>query len=958
MCYSTGFGVPKDALKAADYVGKAEALGHTVAKLFAPLILGPLSATNPDQLYTNTIIRSFEVDGLPDSAHVVSAQEYGGLQQVQKGSEASLRSWIKRTVADSKLSFRRCNVTISTPSMITMSILDCAILARDPAFVTSISKKCNVNEFHLGEPHLIQACLTRSLPVVQALLDGGADPNLCTTDGCTFFHWIFMLGKDCTHLRFLRRPSPDSLNLPCTRIRQLHGQWPLQLVGTPLAFAIATGSVAAVSALLQLGANPLAPAYAAEQYPNDHRRDWTPIHVAVKYHSTAILNVIIKSLTHFPKHSTPFACALSFSSPLERLAMHGPNADQMVSKVLNCLGGIQCLEQCSTLGLTPLMQAMDYQDMSVLSVILKSHPELANKKFCDPQDEHGYCYPVHYAAQLAARCDGSDSLDILKWVYQYDHNCLLARDSNGRTPLHLAVTGLSLRTAEWLLQQMPTLLNLQDSMGREALQYCDNASSTRFLLDKGCNINHTDNAGISALHRACLSGRSHIVRALLQSDPDINLKDNSYGTPLHCAILKGSYEIVKILLEFYPSIDEPDRFIDTPLNVAAQHTRTSIIKLLLEAGADASLSNIQGKTPLRSAVELEDLSVVKALLFDCRTIFVPDVSGKAPFQYCVELGKADFVACMITCLQKDIDFSSHLTKRTLDDNISSALQHTFRSAKDSTICQKNSRTLLHILAIFSYSAMARLLLEAGFPVDAKDYHGCTALHVLLDKYQRVGEMIFGEDSVELFAILLGYRASLVIADSTAVTPWDLLKRPENRKFMFRAIETNLPKNYPGVNYGSRNLVSNFLLSLEGHRDVQFLSSLFRADALARLGLSLDGHTMLAAAALRKDDNSFKFWWGIRRRFRVIVEELLSLIVDWPDSRLAFPQQWRPDAPACPDFRDERLWWTQKPDAGDSVVRFSTKRAYKEILSADSRSSSEPIIQERIPLRWREFTPRY
>ena len=71
----------------------------------------------------------------------------------------------------------------------------------------------------------------------------------------------------------------------------VHPQWPLQLFGTPLSFAIAVGCEDTARALLKLGANPSARVYHEGAF-TDHRRNWTAMHVAVKYLNVAVLNIL------------------------------------------------------------------------------------------------------------------------------------------------------------------------------------------------------------------------------------------------------------------------------------------------------------------------------------------------------------------------------------------------------------------------------------------------------------------------------------------------------------------------------------------------------------------------------------------------------------------------------------------------------------------------------------------
>lgn len=71
---------------------------------------------------------------------------------------------------------------------------------------------------------------------------------------------------------------------------------------------------------------------------------------------------------------------------------------------------------------------------------------------------------------------------------------------------------------------------------------------TRFLLDRGADIEGTDDLGATALMRAAASGRADIVELLLERGADVNHDDWLDQTPLSAAAMEGHREIVDRLL--------------------------------------------------------------------------------------------------------------------------------------------------------------------------------------------------------------------------------------------------------------------------------------------------------------------------------------------------------------------------------------------------------------------------
>ncbi|XP_057686674.1 uncharacterized protein LOC130912544 isoform X2 [Corythoichthys intestinalis] len=63
-----------------------------------------------------------------------------------------------------------------------------------------------------------------------------------------------------------------------------------------------------------------------------------------------------------------------------------------------------------------------------------------------------------------------------------------------------------------------------------------------------CNVNHTNNAGYSALHEACTRGWLAIARHLVEHGADINCSTQDGTRPLHNAVENNHVEVVRFLL--------------------------------------------------------------------------------------------------------------------------------------------------------------------------------------------------------------------------------------------------------------------------------------------------------------------------------------------------------------------------------------------------------------------------
>ncbi|KAI1086827.1 hypothetical protein F5B19DRAFT_500872 [Rostrohypoxylon terebratum] len=466
-----------------------------------------------------------------------------------------------------------------------------------------------------GELHFMGACCEGESHLIFSGLKEGEFFDVNTEDGCSILHLLFMLEdhpQRADVLDYLRsRKELLSLNQPTKVMRVAHVQWPLQLIGSPLTFAISVGSAKTVHDLISLGANPCLKAFAPGQFPeSDHRSKWTPIHVAVQFHCHEILPDLLKIASDVGFGSeVPYACALSFSSSLERIAMHGNNRHDALEKTISILKGIQDLSASAPNGMTALMQAIDFQDTEVVSALIAVEHEVARRPFFNPSNRKVFNLPIHFASQLGARRDVPKGIEIMETIDQYSKDMISAitLDSAGRTTLHFAVTGPSKRAATSILEKKPDMLNIEDQYGRTALHYCYSATNVDLLLSYNININHTDVYGLTTLHLACFHGKLDIVRCLLEKKPLLNLKNNPYGTPLHCSIIQGSLEITVALLEAGALVNESDGMGNAPLHVAASFSRHSIIRLLVQHEADIRQQDANGRTAAMVAKSLGTL---------------------------------------------------------------------------------------------------------------------------------------------------------------------------------------------------------------------------------------------------------------------------------------------------------------------------------------------------------------
>ncbi|KAM6961652.1 protein phosphatase 1 regulatory subunit 12A isoform 6-T7 [Tautogolabrus adspersus] len=191
---------------------------------------------------------------------------------------------------------------------------------------------------------------------------------------------------------------------------------------------------------------------------------------------------------------------------------------------------------------------------------------------------------------------------------------------------------------------------------------------------------------------ACSSGDTEEVLRMLDRGADINYANVDGLTALHQACIDDNVDMVTFLVEHGAGINQPDNEGWIPLHAAASCGYLDIAEYLIGQGASVGVVNSEGETPLDIAEE----EAMEELLQN-------EINRQGVD---IEAARKEEERIMLR------DARQWLNSGQIQD-----VRHA-----------KSGGTSLHVAAAKGYVEVLKLLIQAGYDVNIKDYDGWTPLH--------------------------------------------------------------------------------------------------------------------------------------------------------------------------------------------------------------------------------------
>jgi len=345
----------------------------------------------------------------------------------------------------------------------------------------------------------------------------------------------------------------------------------------------------------------------------------------------------------------------------------------------------------------PLVEAVRRKDMPMIRLLLSEGAKVNQSGAISAAIKAGNRKLVEYLLKVAPDAD-------LGWA-------LKAAIDKGKDELVVSLLDRGARMNAW--DTFHTMVSLAEGGNRRVM---------KLLVDHGADVNTAQyTGGDRPLHEV---HSEEAARLLLKLGADVNARGQNQSTPLHKAADR-TVGLARLLLDNGADVNAVDHCKATPV-FKARHPE--MVKLLVSRGANIQHKDDCGSTALHNICSWKDLNTMKALVSLGADVNAKDDRGQTPLWDAAFFGQKNMVRFLLTRGAK-LDV---ITREADDTLLACATEHKgmlkFLVDKGAPVdgTDKYGRTELFRVQL---PEDAKLLLERGVDIKARDARGRTALHV-------------------------------------------------------------------------------------------------------------------------------------------------------------------------------------------------------------------------------------
>jgi ankyrin repeat protein/L-ascorbate metabolism protein UlaG (beta-lactamase superfamily) len=236
--------------------------------------------------------------------------------------------------------------------------------------------------------------------------------------------------------------------------------------------------------------------------------------------------------------------------------------------------------------------------------------------------------------------------DIVKFLVDAGADVSI-RDDEGFAPVNYACYKGRLEMIEMLGSKGASLKHEGEAgiSSFHSAAYGGQAEVVHFLADKGYDPNAgLDQHGHIALMAAAYNRDPKVAQALIERGADVDATNDDGITALHRAALFSADEVAALLIDAGAEVDVRDSSGETPL-ITAAYGSPKTVALLISRGADPNVIDKNGVTALVAGIRSGEKEVVDLLLASGAD---PEAGGATlPLYAAAREGRVDFVSALL-----------------------------------------------------------------------------------------------------------------------------------------------------------------------------------------------------------------------------------------------------------------------------------------------------------------------